>query len=274
MKKSTKTLIKFLFIIAFGTAVFVCGWMNIFVPADGFAVMISKTSGVDPEVISRDSFCWKWQHLIPTNVKTVIFPEKQYTFREEVKGELPSAKLYASHLETLADFSYSASAEIRMGITKEKVLSLYREGAVTDSASLEKYLKDKALLATQTVSPVFFAGEEAEKLFRETVLEGEKLPDVLKAKDFEGITFSGITFTKAIIPDLELYKKARLSYDAYIEKLTGELKTKASKRADEILEDDRIINRLERFAVITQKYPEFSGIVKSQDFTQIIDALR
>lgn len=273
MKKSTKFLFKIIILLAAAGTVFTAGWMNLFVAADEYAVMISKTSGINDEVISSDSFCWKWQHVIPTNVTLVSFKSENKTFRNTISGSLPSAQIFSTHLGNGADFSYRADIDLTLSIKPQAVLELYRKGSVTSSESLNEYLKAKATLASEKLSSTYFDEKAVHTMFEASVLEDKELSRILSGAEFSDLNFVRAQFKNVRIPDYEMYLKAKDSYDTYIASLTQELKSKSSLRAEEILDDDRIISRLERFAQLTQKYPEFSDIVKSQEFSQIIDAL-
>ncbi|MBP5251117.1 MAG: hypothetical protein J6Z17_01745 [Treponema sp.] len=274
MKRGKKLFIKFFILVLLAGTVFTFGWMNLFVNAEGFAVMVSKTSGVNDRVISRSSFTWKWQHLIPTNVTLVSFNSASESFSNKIEGTLPSGALYASHIGGNPDFNYKATVNISLSATEEKVLSLYKDGVISDSQNLSSWLSSKALELSQAAAASFFDENYEHRLFEKTVFENDDISTLIDKTKFYGLDIKMIKIEGIKLPDFNLYNQAKSSYTNYLAELEKQLKNRAENRADEILEDDRIISRLERFALVVQKYPEFGTIVKSQEFSKIIDALR
>lgn len=89
MKKALASLI---ILILFGGVVFYLGWVQFDVPIGNYGLMLSKTSGVYPELIQSGTFLWRWERLLPTNTQLRIFSLDPVSQTDTFNSSLPSAQ--------------------------------------------------------------------------------------------------------------------------------------------------------------------------------------
>ena len=83
-----KKIISFFILLIFFGAVFFIGWTQIKVKPDSYAIVISKTSGVDPNPVIPGEFSWHWQFLIPTNAELKIFSINPVNAKKTISGSV------------------------------------------------------------------------------------------------------------------------------------------------------------------------------------------
>ena len=102
------------------------------------------------------------------------------------------------------------------------------------------------------------------------------MPNSLSAEfssELEGGKISSVEISSAKIPDYELYEMAKNSYSAYQKELDAKLKELASAQAKTLAEENRSMQQLEKFANLLKEYPQLESLAKSDNFSQIINAL-
>ena len=209
-----KFLITLLFLIIAGGVVFYFGWVQIQIPAEGYAVFFSKTNGYDEDVIEPGKFVWRWQRLIPTNVKMHIFEPEIHEHTVTVEGELPSGALYADFLRGDPDFSWQTKIFIRFTINPESLPELVQNEHVQPeelSAYYDSvYEKTESYVYPRVLSYLNKADNSGEITTDVTGLE-EILYDAL-SDSFPSIDFVDIHIASLEMPDLDLYLKGKRNY--------------------------------------------------------------
>ena len=66
---------------------------------------------------------------------------------------------------------------------------------------------------------------------------------------------------------------AKNSYSAYQKELDAKLKELAAAQAKTLAEENRSMQQLEKFANLLKEYPQLESLAKSDNFSQIINAL-
>jgi hypothetical protein len=102
MKRFVFTLVLLLVV---SLAVFMVGWVSLRLEPGRYAVMVSKTGGVDPAVLRSGSFRWTVAALLPTNLKVIPFTLSDMERVVELGGTLPSAEVYQEFMAGDPDFS-------------------------------------------------------------------------------------------------------------------------------------------------------------------------
>ena len=203
--------------------------------------MTSKTGGLYPEPIENGHFLWRWEKLIPTNANITTFSLEPCTFSKSVSGSLPSAQIYSKQLNPSPDFSYNIQADISLSLSPKQILALVRDKGIENQEDLESYLEGKAGLVAQ------------------------KTVDFLLNKDK--------SFTLAKLPDMKMYKSAVESFSLYKSEVDAQLKVLAKNQAQVLVQENRSMQQLEKFADLISKYSQLEELSKSANFTDIINAL-
>lgn len=273
--KAKKFFINLIVLAIFSAVIFYIGWITFMIKPGYCAVMTSKTCGVYEKPIVAGAFTWRWERLLPTNVTLETFDLTPYRTSQTVAGELPSAKLYKDYAASSADFSYNIKFNIGMSISPEQILKLYRENKLKTNEDLQEYYGNRAKVAAGLISDFIIKKNTGTVITPSALTESEVLEAVMSKKDeFEGIAFSMVEVSDCRIPDIEVYNKAKKSYEEFLVMLNAKLEQYADKNASSYMEMDRTFKQFEKIGELMKVYPHLQDMFKSGDAAAIITALK
>ncbi|MCR5319331.1 MAG: hypothetical protein K6E22_13985 [Treponema sp.] len=272
MKKFFANLILILMACA---AIFFIGWVQFLVKPGYCGVLTSKTSGIHKEALVSGKFAWRWEKLLPTNAQVHLFSLSPYKSRQTEAGILPSGELYASKLGGNVDFSYKMDMEISLELSPEKIHELFSANKISSQDDLNSWYNSKAKLVSAAVADRVIKQKSAESPLKSVVFSDADLASLSAefSSELEGGKISSVEISSAKIPDYELYEMAKNSYSAYQKELDAKLKELASAQAKTLAEENRSMQQLEKFANLLKEYPQLESLAKSDNFSQIINAL-
>ena len=272
MKKFFANLILILMACA---AIFFIGWVQFLVKPGYCGVLTSKTSGIHKEALVSGKFAWRWEKLLPTNAQVHLFSLSPYKSRQTEAGILPSGELYASKLGGNVDFSYKMDMEISLELSPEKIHELFSANKISSQDDLNSWYNSKAKLVSAAVADRVIKQKSAESPLKSVVFSDAELASLSAefSSELEGGKISSVEISSAKIPDFELYEMAKKSYSAYQNELDAKLRELASAQAKTLAEENRSMQQLEKFANLLKQYPQLESLAKSDNFSQIINAL-
>ena len=256
-------------------AIFFIGWVQFLVKPGYCGVLTSKTSGIHKEALVSGKFAWRWEKLLPTNAQVHLFSLSPYKSRQTEAGILPSGELYASKLDGNVDFSYKLDMEISLELTPEKIHELFSANKISSEDDLNSWYNSKAKLVSAAVADRVIKQKSAESPLKSVVFSDAE-PASLSSEfssELEGGKISSVEISSAKIPDFELYNMAKNSYSAYQKELDAKLRELAAAQAKTLAEENRSMQQLEKFANLLKEYPQLESLAKSDNFSQIINAL-
>lgn len=203
-----KFLISLFIVVLFSGFVFYLGWTQIKVAPDEVGVVISKTGGIDEELVLPGVLTWKKEFLLPTNAELKTFKIKPLNQVKEVSGELPSASYYSSALGNNDIFSYNFKYSISITVSPESLVELLKLNKITCSEDLCEYLSGAADTIAQIATDYILKKAQENPDFRVESLRRDDLFRGLQIyKEFPEIEISVLSVTSSKIPDFRLYKK-------------------------------------------------------------------
>ncbi len=266
MKKFITSLV---ILIILGGVAFFFGWAQFMVPPGEYGVMISKTHGVDHEIIKEGQFRWIWFKLIPTNVKILTFKLNPLEKPISVKGNLPSGDTYAAFSGISMDFSYQVDGTFSFLLKPETLPKLVETQAITDQASLNTYLNSLSeKISAFTVQQLQVYTEDRTALEK---LLGNPVPVSLAdniQSAFPEITNFTCTINVARFPDFDLYDSAKSMYQDYLAQQREILKNQVTAAAAERIYSQQRFDELEKYGELLTKYPiliQYLAIEKGSD---------
>lgn len=212
-----------LFILAlFSGFVFYLGWSQIKVNTDEIGVVISKTNGIDENVIQPGKFLWHWQFLLPTNAELRKFKIKPVNVTKKIKGELPSGNLYTSIFNSKDNFEYEFDFSISLTVAPEAIIDLLKNNKVTDQDDFGEYLSRAADTIAQLSADFLIKKAMENSGFR---VESVRRDDIMRAiqiyREFPEVELSSLSVLSSKIPDFSLYKQLQnqvmISQEKYLE---------------------------------------------------------
>ena len=224
--KVKRIIANFVVLLAAAAAVFYVGWIQFSVEPGYCGVMESKTGGVYPKPVLAGQFAWRWERLLPTNVRISKFPLAPCKSEQEYTGSLPSAETYARMVDGGADFSYAVRMTLSLSLPPEELVKLAASHEIKDEADLSAWYEARAKAGA----------------------------------DLAPATITDISIDSVKIPDYTLYESAKKLYEDYQEDLKDALKAKAEQHAAAAAESDRALEQLEKYAQLLEKYPQLKDI--------------
>lgn len=218
MKKFFTFLLILIILGGIGTG-FYFGWIQMRLGENDYGVVFTKVKGYDQEVLEPGKFIWRWEALLPTNFTLHIFHLEPRSSRVSLKGVLPSGELYGQFFDGTPDFSYDITLSLNYMLKPEALPGLVKEAYVTPE-ELDTWYRGKEdaalveaanLLRKRMEEPGFYgtAGLPAEGFEKDlTERLNEAFPELL---------FSQALVVNLVLPDAELYRRAREAYFSLME---------------------------------------------------------
>ena len=225
--------------------IFYFGWVQILLPPNTCAVIHTKTSGFDENVTLSGEFSWRIEKLIPTNMTIYIFNiEPIYIILPEIKGQLPSAEVYGSVIESDPDFNYTLNLSLSFSLELETLpLLVSQHGLKPDN--LEEWYNEKSEIISQHI--ITYIKNNPTLIYDFEYIE--QLQDsLLQISNLSYITIDNIYLNNIDFPDLDLYYTAKQMYLNLIE-------AKEIRDIDAINEEKVNLLKLEEYGQLLTKYP-------------------
>lgn len=266
-----KFIISLIILIILGGVAFYFGWVKAAVPVGEYGVIISKTHGVDKEIIQDGKFRWLWYKLIPTNVKTLNFKLTQTEKNISIHTSLPSANTYASFsgMGTVMDFSYEISGSFSFLLNAETLPSLVEKNIINDNYSLQMYVNSLAEKISSNIVQQL-QSYSADPDFLKTFLGNPLPPDFTNTVQsrFPEITDFSCSIYNVDYPDLDLYLSAKNLYQNYLARQGEILTEQAAAETARINSAQQRYDELKRYGELLSEYPvliQYLAIEKGLD---------
>jgi len=209
MKKAILKFILKLFLLSVISAIiFAIGYVQFYVPLGKYGVFLSKTSGYHKQLITHDGFLWRWEALIPTNSKILLFSLSPITIEKKMQGKLENANNYAMFLKNEPNFSWKVEVDALFEINKEKLITFLKEENAKDEDEFLENLKERLenVVGQQIENSLLFYQENDRRcnkvIFKQKLKNGieHSIPKLLTCH---------ITRMDVVLPDFYTYKSAR-----------------------------------------------------------------
>ena len=260
-----KALVSLIILILFGVAVFYLGWVQFDVPIGNYGLMLSKTSGVYPELIHSGKFLWRWERLLPTNTQLRLFSLDPVVQTDTFSSSLPSAQLYATKLEGNPDFTYTITVESTGKIQPQDLIPLVEQHNLQDQEALEKLIRDE--IHQFNVAVTAYLLEETQNdttgLRIQTVTTQELVEATAFTERSPWLEIVSTDIRNVKLPDASLYLTAKNAYLNSIIEGTG---------SQEITENNNF-TALVNLGEILTKYPALVEFMVAGDVTTTLDFL-
>ena len=76
-----------------------------------------------------------------------------------------------------------------------------------------------------------------------------------------------------MLPDIDVYYSAKKAYEEYLSTLKSKMEDKASRQAENILEQDKLASQFEKIGEVMKKYPNLQDIFKNSDAASVLNAV-
>lgn len=188
------------------------GWTSLKVPAGKCGVLITKTHGIDEEPLKNGKFVWKWYTLLPTNTCLKTFSIAPHFTTKTITGALPSADVYAANTGVSSAFTWRFTFDLTIYTSEENIVELLKEEKISSDEDLKAYLDDAAETISQLAASYILQKVKSDRNFNpETIRMSDLFKYISFGEDYPLIELEHFAITESVVPDYELYEKARTS---------------------------------------------------------------
>lgn len=273
-----KKLLIFLFIlVALGATAFYFGWIQIRLPENTYAVIFTKTGGWDEAVVTPGKFAWRWERLVPTNLKMHTFQLKPYSAKISASGSLPSGDTYAAMLNPEPDFGFTIALSVSFGIKPESLPRLVSSTVLSEDTFDAWHDEIKTAISAKAAVFIRDRSTDVNAAGSLTSMGDAIITDLTRylESSFEDVDFKAIFVQNIEIPDIELYQTAKQLFldfsrsrkDSYVNALSRITWTES--RAEQHF------GVLERYGDLITRFPALLDLLtlKGGDFSTILDEI-
>jgi len=249
-----KFLIFLLIILLIGAGLFTVGWVQLFISPGQHAVMVSKTGGTEPLIIKPGVITWKWQRLIPTNTKLILFNLRPVSVSLQTSGSLPSAELYTKMLEGSPDFTWQASVRLSVVVDPDTLPALVTSNKIHSEDELNTWIEQETRFAITTAVTDIILEIQDPADFGPVQLNSA-LFNLVQRFMPEAIQVTDLMIENWKYPDMELYNLARQTYRSYVTEKQRAVSTIISEQMGAASSDYFRLERFAQLGAILTKYP-------------------
>jgi len=255
--KKFKTFLTILILLLLVGGGFYFGWIQIRLGENDYGVVFTKMKGYDPEVMVPGKFIWRWENLLPTNMKLhVLHLEPRQTLVSQ-KGQLPSGELFSKVLDSAPSFEYDLSFRVIYRLRPEALPALVESGSLVPGDLEGWYGRFEDSLAVQVLSFIQTEtgdGEAFGATGLDTALLESSLAEALKGA-FPDVEVVSVLPVKVVIPDLQVYRKAREEYLGLMTARRDINETAMREAAARTMNQSANLQLLEEYGALLTKYP-------------------
>ena len=235
-----------------GGAVFVVGSIHLFLPANSYAVVFSKTDGWEAEPFAAGEFVWLWQRLLPTNTTILVYTLEPERISISEAGSLPSAAVFAAHIGERNAFDYAVNLDVTYSISPSLLPTLAQDDVLPDDLSRwREQFADSVRAAVHAEVSAVIRGDTP-------FPTSDVLSDLITARideRYPGVEVRNVVVSRMNLPDRDLFEQARTSYSLELEARTNAAIEAAAGAARRDVTEAKQIETLERYGEVLSRYP-------------------
>ena len=247
-RRGYRSFFTILILLITGGVIFYFGWVQFKLDAGEYGVIYTKTHGWEEKPIVNGEFAWRWQGLIPTNLKVQVFKPELRSVSLKKTGILPSGKMYASILGGDEDFEWALDTKINYLLIPDTLPALLANDMF--NSNLDALYTDYESKLEGIVSDFMGKMDTFSSLSQ---LEENLMNDLSSQSD--SFTVKSVVVTDVKYPDMELYTSAKQMAETYIrnrEKILVEIEEIRMRKTDD---EEARINLLARIGKVLTENP-------------------
>jgi hypothetical protein len=272
-----KLVILILILVVLGATAFYFGWIQIRLPENTYAVIFTKTGGWDEAVVNPGKFVWRWERLIPTNLKMHTFALKPYTANVTASGSLPSGDIYAGILDPAPDFGFTVALSVSFGIEPESLPHLVSTTVLSEDTFDAWHNEVKTAIAAKATAFIRDRSTEVNAASSLTSMGDSIITDLIKdlESSFSDVDFKGIVVQNIEMPDIELYQTAKQLFLEFSRSRKESFENVLSQITWTESRADQHFSVLERYGDLITRFPALLDLLtlKGGDLSTILDEI-
>ena len=253
---------------------FFFGWISLSLQAGTAALVYTKAQGFESKVLAEGKFHYRFQALLPYNLKIYFYPLAPRFLSTTVSGELPSAQALSSLSEYPDKMAFSLDVAVSYAPNPDYLPSLAKEKNVLPD-QLDAYLTslEPGILSMIGQTVLAYYSEESSFLPDAARIASQAKAALLDK--MPEISVLSLDISKVSLPDKAAYAILRT---AYLELLTKKT-VSVSAQKDSLYATDNMLESklkvLESYGKLFKEYPSLLDYLKITaetgiDLTEII----
>jgi hypothetical protein len=251
-----KFLVSLLLLVIVGGVVFYFGWIQFELPPNIYGVVFTKTHGWEDSVVHPGDFEWRWQRLLPTNLKLYVFSAKPHTVNTETSGSLPSAELYSRQIEGNPDFSYRLSLSVTFAVNPDALPRLVQEDGL-EPDTLETWyeqfgteLQNQAVeIASQSIQNL----DESQSALPVSSIQRQIQRTI--EQEYPELRVTSVAVNTLEVPDIEVYEAAKETYFATLNAEREALSQATFESTQQTAAEEARLELLQRYGEVLENFP-------------------
>jgi len=272
-----KVLVVVVVLLLVGGGGLYLGWIQLQLSENSYAVIFTKTKGWDETVTEPGGFTWRWERLVPTNLKLHRYQIEPQATRFSYDGELPSANLYAEMILPRPDFGYHVEFSMSFTLRPEALPGLASEERILPDDLPEFYERIFTSMAASAAAVLndLSRSEEFGTLLATVSPEVESILIERLQAHFTNVDIHRLLPQNLELPDVELYHTARRQFLA----IAASRELSVIDQMPETVQTDTRVNQhfsvLERYGEILERFPVLLELItlKEGRMDEILDEI-
>jgi hypothetical protein len=249
-------ILSILFLAAAGAG-FYFGWVQIMLAEHTYGVIFTKTGGWDEKAVEPGTFSWRWEGLIPTNMRIHRIPIKPQTVTVSQQGSFPSGDVYAAVLDGDGDFDYSMDFTLTYSLDPSFLSRLVREEGLEAALMDEWYAGLNCRILSSLALELSENYEEIGRFDEPDASFSALEENLLSAmeEEFPAVNFQSIQPQTIDVPDIELYLAAKRYYLNLLETREDIERDTLEKQREWMVSEESKLEVLQQYGRLFTEYP-------------------
>ncbi|NCN04121.1 MAG: hypothetical protein GW949_00645 [Spirochaetales bacterium] len=258
-----KFLILFIILVLFGSGIFYLGWIQYRLEPGESALVFSKTNGWEDSIIEAGNFEWRWQALLPTNLRIFRFRTSSFPVSYRFQEIIPGSSVFAEDLDSKL-FTLGFTVDLRIALTTEgyKNLIVNQGPEVDEELFLTDQIRDEnietlVLPSIQSIIDIFGIDLLTDLTRIDTIVDLSRVAIELQEHLGNQVNYQILDFAikDLVIPNSDLYRTLADRYLAISQaSLAGEAEVENQLARERAIEQARV-KRMENYGEILERYP-------------------
>lgn len=267
-----KFLITLFILLLLAASIFFFGWVQFRIEPGERAILFSKSSGLEDKVHYPGDFLWRWQALIPSNLKVYRFPALAQTLRADFSSQLPSSAAYTEGLDLPANaFRLEFHLELLYRLSDEALLRTLSDFLLLDQDQEAGFQELHEEIQLKLDSLLQEYGQSFMRASLNSPMDQAILPLPnfdeflgLAGKRFPDIEIKGGSLSDIRVPDLALYHLLRNRHLTILDARTAAEADAAARLASTAASDGMKIRILNQYGEVLNQNPSLLDYFRLQ----------
>lgn len=243
----------FLFLLLCGY-LFYMGWKVQFqVPEGQAALLHSRITGYEGELVKPGDFLWRWQGMIPTDLTVHLVPTDYRTVSLESQGELPSGNIYLAHAGLEGNFDYHLTLDVQYRLQEDHYIEQVEKGLLTPDNMDAFFVRTDNQIMDHAVQFLQNPDLLAEEMSRIPGLINLQEEDFIAAFPYLEFALIQIRFSK--LPDMALYTSLRQDYLHFLHEKNNQLTSLTVTQMTRDMQVEEKMEILREYGELITEYP-------------------